>query len=108
MQMLAINSLPDYGVLAIIVVSLLGVVFLIWFLIALILDVRRADRRLNFIYVAREGYLAQPAEARAALDDFKLETKYVGHSLDSGHDNVLRRVHRLRIFLRPREVRRIP
>ena len=51
MQILAINSVPDYGVLTLIVVSLLGVGFMIWFLIALLLDVRRAHRKLNTVYV---------------------------------------------------------
>jgi hypothetical protein len=65
MQILTINSLPDYGVLALIVVSLLGVGFMIWFLIALLLDVRRADRRLTTIYVARREYSARDFDKRA-------------------------------------------
>jgi hypothetical protein len=53
MQTLAINSFPNYGVLTLIVVSLLGVGFMIWFLVALLLDVRRAHRKLTTAYVAR-------------------------------------------------------
>ena len=65
MQILGSNSLPDYGVLTLIVVSLLGVGFMIWFLIALLLDVRRAHRTLTTVYVARKQDIAQDRDGRA-------------------------------------------
>ena len=72
MQILTINSLPDYGVLALIVVSLLGVGFMIWFLIALLLDVRRAHRKLTTVHVARMEDSARDFGKRADRRRFQV------------------------------------
>jgi hypothetical protein len=104
MQIPAANSLPDYGVLAIIVVSLLGVVFLIWFLIALILDVRKTHpKRLVFHQQQQRARFAHPAHRRSA-EIFEMEVEHARHSLDGCDDRFFRDLDRVRPLLRSRKV----
>jgi hypothetical protein len=74
MQILAINSVPDDGVLVLVAVSTLGVGFMIWFLIALLLDVRRAHRKLTAVYVTRvrKQYSCSHRDTPAELTQFQV------------------------------------
>jgi len=55
MHILAINAVPDYGVLGLIVVSLLGVGFMIWFLMALIAEEKQTRRKQVSVLYFRSG-----------------------------------------------------
>jgi hypothetical protein len=72
MQTLAINLLPDYEALTLIGVALLGVGFMIWFLIALLRDARGFHREQTTVYVARKTRAAHKFGKRAVLRRIEL------------------------------------
>jgi hypothetical protein len=100
MQPSLVNSSNSYELMIFLAVCTLAVGFMLWFLVGLIREVRKANRlRLSRYRGQLELWVSYPAR-----DDFDKEAEYAGHSLDSSHDRFFRRVYRLRPLLRPREV----
>jgi len=67
MHTLAIALLPDYEVLTVVVVSLLGAGFMMFFLIALLIDAKSVRREQTTVYLARTADSARKFAKRAVL-----------------------------------------
>lgn len=82
-------------------VCVVALAFMIWFLIGLIFDIRKAHRRQCSSYRTRIRYWVHILADR----DYKEEIEYAGHTLDSRDDRVFRDLDRLRPLLRSCEMR---
>jgi len=92
MQTPPIYSPIGYDLLIFLAVCVLAVAFMIWFLIGLILDTRRAQRLRLSWYESQSRCLVY----NSADDDFSKESEYAGHSVDSVDHRVFRSLDRLR------------
>jgi hypothetical protein len=100
MQPLPVNSLNGSGLLMVLAVCAVAVAFMIWFLIALILDTRKAERRK----ISRYRIQTQVWVRNSADDDFDEEAVYARRTLGRRDRRVFRDVDRLRAVLRSHEV----
>lgn len=102
MQPLPVNSLNGFA-LMVFGVCAVAVAFMIWFLIALILDTRKAEQR----QISRYRIQTQVWVRNSADDDFDEEAAYARHTLDHRDRRVFRDFDRLRPVLRSPEVSRM-
>src|SRR5262245_36341752 len=100
MQTPPISSPVGYDLLIFLAVCALAVAFLMWFLIALIFDARKATQRRNSWYLSHPGYWV----CSSADQDLEEEDTNARHILDSCDDRIFRDLDRLRPLLRSREV----
>ena len=100
MQTLPVNSPIGYDLMIFLAVCVLAVGFMIWFLIGLILEARKAQRRRVSWYRIHTRYWV----SSSADDEFEEEAVYARHTLDSRDYSVFRNLDRLRPLLRSREM----
>src|SRR4029077_1250105 len=107
MQTLTIISAPDYQLLVFTGICVLAVGFMLWFLIALILDVRKAQQKRLVFHQQQRARFAYPAH-RLSAEVFEMEGEHARTSLDSCDDRIFRGRDRIRPLLRSRKVIRDP